>query len=129
MRAKETLTKEIPRIQWIKFFDDFSKQHKGWIVTLEVLGPDIGDQEETAGLPLEGISADLKDRESRIEIMLGGRPDAHATRIINHPKRVWLKEPEEVAHEALDIESEDGTTTLLSFWHVPPEKTERQLPE
>jgi hypothetical protein len=122
-------TREIPREQWIKFFDDFSKQHEGWIVTLEVLGSDIGDQEESAGLPLIGISADLKDRENRIEIMTGGRPETHMTRIINTPTRVWLKEPEEVAHEAIDVESEDGTTTLLRFWHVPPEKTERQLPE
>jgi hypothetical protein len=122
------LTKEIAREQWIRFFDDFSKQHQGWIVTLEVIGSDLGDQEESAGLPLIGISADLKDRENRIDIMLGGRPEAHVTRIINLPKRVWIKEPEEVAHEAIDVESEDGTTTLLRFWHVEPEQTERQLP-
>jgi Family of unknown function (DUF5335) len=122
-------TREIPREQWIKFFDDFSKKHEGWIVTLEVIGSDVGDQEEAKGLPLVGISADLKDRENRVEIILGGRRDANLTRIIDTPKRVWLKEPEEVAHEAIEIESEDGTMTLLTFWHVPPEQTERQLPE
>ena len=39
-------TREIPREQWIRYFDDFSKNHEGWIVTLEVIGSDIGDQEE-----------------------------------------------------------------------------------
>ena len=86
---------EIPRERWIRFFDEFSKLHQGWIVTVEVLGSDLGDQEEANGLPLVGISADVKDRENRVEIMVGGRPDAHLTRIINNPKRIWLKKPEE----------------------------------
>jgi hypothetical protein len=94
-----------------------------------VLGSDIGDQEESTGLPLAGISADLKARENRIEIIVGGKPDAHLTQIINTPKRVWLKQPEEAAHEVIEVESEDGTTTLVHFRHVPLEQTERQLPE
>jgi len=122
------LTREIPREQWVKFFDDFSRQHEGWVVVLEVLGSDLGDQEEATRLPLVGISADLKDGESRIEIIVGGRPDAHLTRIINAPQRVWLRQPEEEAHETIEVESEDGATTLVSFRHVPPEEVERQLP-
>ena len=69
-------TREIPREQWVKFFDDFSKKHEGWIVTLEVMGSDIGDQQETNKLPLVGVSADVKAHENRIEIIVGGRPDA-----------------------------------------------------
>ena len=122
------LTRQIPREQWVRFFDDFSKQHEGWIATLEVLGSDLGSQEEANRLPLVGISADLKDRANRIEIMVGGRFDAHLTRIINAPKRVWFKPPDEEPHEAVEIESEDGTRTLLRFLHVPPEEVERQLP-
>jgi Family of unknown function (DUF5335) len=122
-------TREIPREQWKGFFDNFSKQHEGWIVTLEVLGSDIGDQEEATRLPLVGMSADLKSRESRIEVIVGGRPDAHLTHVINTPNRVWLKQPEEEAHEAVEVESEDGSTTLVRFLHVPPEEAERQLPE
>jgi uncharacterized protein DUF5335 len=121
--------REIPREEWIRFFDDFSKRHEGWIVTLEVIGSDIGDQEMAAGLPLVGISADLKGRENRIEIIIGGRPDADVTRIINTPKRVWHKPPKGVADACVEVESEDGVTTLVSFRYIPPEKTERQLPE
>jgi len=121
-------TKEMPQAEWRRFFDDFSKQHAGWIVTLEVLGADLGDQEEATRLPLVGISADGKDRAHRLEIIVGGRPEAHVTHIINTPKRVWLTQPEAEAHEAVEIESEDGTTTLVHFQHIPPEETERQLP-
>lgn len=122
-------TREIPREQWITFLNDFSKQHENWIITVEVIGSDIGDQEEVSGLPLVGISADLKAGENRIEIIAGGRPDAHVTRIINNPSRVWHKQPKGVADEAIDVESDDGTKTLVSFKYVPPDETERQLPK
>jgi len=121
-------TGEIPREQWVKFFDDFSKRHEGWTVTLDVLRSDLGDQKEASNLPLVGISADPKQSGSAIEIMVGGQPDAHVTRIINRPKSIWVKELERPGHEAIEIESEDGIVTLVSFLHVDPEQTERQLP-
>jgi hypothetical protein len=120
-------SKEIPREQWISFLDDFSKRHAGWVVTMEVLGSDLGDQEESAVLPLVGISADVKDGENRIEVMVGGRPDANLTHIIDGAKRVLLTQSEAEQHDAVEIESDDGTRTLLHFRYVPPEETERQL--
>ena len=122
------LSREIPREQSIRFFDDFSKQHEGWIVTWEVLGSDIGDQEKTKRLPLVGITTDVKGDKPRIDVMVGGRLDAHVSQIIEAPKRVWFKEPEEVGHEAIEVESEDGKVTLVTFSHVDPEVAERRLP-
>jgi len=121
-------TRDIPREQWIRFFDDFSKNHEGWIVTLEVVGSDIGDQDEADGLPLVGISADVKARENRIDIIVGGKPDADVTRFIERPIHIWVKEPRIPGDDAIEIESEDGIKTLLNFHHVRPEETERQLP-
>lgn len=119
---------EVPRGRWIKFFDDFSKEHQGWIATVEVIGPEIGDQEEAAGLPLVGISADLKDAENRIEVTVGGRPDAHITHTINNPQTVELKPAAEAGDEAIEVKSDDGTITLVTFQHIMPEVVERQLP-
>jgi Family of unknown function (DUF5335) len=121
-------TRDIPREQWIRFFDDFSKNHEGWIVTMEVLGADIGDQEEANNLPLVGISADVKAHENRVEIIVGGRPDVDLTRFIERPKHVWVKEPRLPGDEAMEIESEDGIKTILNFHRIRPEETERQLP-
>jgi Family of unknown function (DUF5335) len=121
-------TRDIPREQWIKFFDDFSRRHEGWIVTLEVLGSDIGDQEEANNLPLVGISADVKARENRIEIIVGGRPDADVTRFIERPKHIWVKEATLPGDEAIEVESEDGIKTILKFHRIRSEETERQLP-
>jgi hypothetical protein len=41
--------REIPQGEWIRFFDDFSKQHENWIVSWEVLGHDIGDRRKQTG--------------------------------------------------------------------------------
>jgi hypothetical protein len=70
----------------------------------------------------------LKARENRIEIIVGGRPDADVTRFIERPTYVWVKESKIPGDESVEVESEDGIKTLLNFHHVPPEKTERQLP-
>lgn len=121
-------TQEIPRDQWTRFFDDFSKKHQSWIVNWEVLGRDLGDQEKTNRLPLVGISADLKGSAPRVNVMVGGRLDAHVTQIIEKPKRVLFKEPEQPGHEVIEIESDNGRLTLLTFRHIDPEIKELLLP-
>jgi hypothetical protein len=59
---------------------------------LEVLSEQLGDQLEASGLPLTGIAV---ERE-RIEIMVGGRLEAHLTHMVEGPCRVRLRgEPED----------------------------------
>jgi hypothetical protein len=109
-------TQEIPRDQWKNFLDSFSRQHEGWLATLEVLGADIGAQQEARDLPLEGISATSTDEESReIAISLGKTPEDHLTHAVRKPTRVWLEETAEGAAAALEIESADEVKTLLRF--------------
>ena len=60
--------------------------------------------------------------------MVGGRPGQHVTQIIEAPKRVWSKQPEQPGHEAIEIESADGRMTLVTFWHFDPEQKEHLLP-
>ena len=119
-------TREIPRAQWLHLLDDFSKKHEGWMTTLELIDSDLGDQIE-GELPLVGISADLKDHENRIEVILRRGVDEHVTRIINAPKRLWIKAADIPTHEAVEVESEDGATTLVSFNHI--ESPDHLLPD
>lgn len=108
-------TREIPRDEWVAFFDSFSRQHDGWLSTVEVLSSEIGAQVESRDQALIGITADVKDKgEDVISILVGGKSD-HIAHIIHAPSHVRLKETEEGAHEALHIESKHGPTTLLRF--------------
>jgi hypothetical protein len=109
-------TREIPREEWSAFLDSFSRQHAGWLSTVEVLGPAIGAQVQTREQPLSGITAELKGgRQDLISILLGDSADDHVAHVIHAPSHVRLKETDEGAREALQIESESGETTRLRF--------------
>jgi hypothetical protein len=114
-------TREIQREEWKTFLDMFSRQHEGWLATLEVLGPDIGAQQEAGDLPLEGITATSKDSAvESIAISLGKTPEDHITHTITEPTRVWLEQTSLGANAALEIESNDNTKTLLRFRSALP---------
>ncbi|HKA34996.1 MAG TPA: DUF5335 family protein [Candidatus Binatia bacterium] len=121
-------TQEIPRAEWRPFFDDFSLRHEGWIVSVEIMGRDIGDQEQ-ARRPLAGVSAEIKDRIARIEISVGNLLDGHVVHIIEAPARVWCKSPMIPGDEAIEIEDGDGRKTLVTFVRIGVGQTDRQLPE
>ncbi|SRR6266404_1362181 len=108
-------TQEIPRDEWHNFFDVFSRQHEGWLATLETFGPDIGAQEEAHELPLKGISIASENNGTAIAIDLGKTPGKHFTHRISEPEHVWLEQTSGGANAALEIESENETKTLLRF--------------
>jgi hypothetical protein len=108
-------TQEIPHYEWERFFDEFSRLHRGWLVTIEMLGPDIGDQLQVRNLPLDGIAIEPNEvSEDQIIIIAGAQPHARISHTIPSPDRVFLKQNDEGADEALEIESIDGTV-LISF--------------
>jgi hypothetical protein len=117
-------TREITRELWPSELDTFGVQHAGWIVTLEVLSQELGDQLQTSGLPLTGIAVELDRAPERIEIMVGGRLETHLTHVVEGPCRVWLREPEVPGDEAIEVECDDGTRTLVHFYRIP---LDRQL--
>ncbi len=113
--VSEELTREVPRGEWPVFFDMFSRQHQAWLVTVELIGPEIGAQIEVRNRPLGGITAELRPgHEDSISLCFGTIP-SELTHIITHPTRVWLKQTISGADEALEIECDGGPTTLLRF--------------
>ena len=55
MKENSTMkTKEIPKEEWPKFFDAFSRQHEGWLVTIEIFGTVDGLVGQEARPPLLG---------------------------------------------------------------------------
>jgi hypothetical protein len=114
-------TKEIAREEWKTFLETFSRQHEGWLATLEVFAADIGAQHEANDLPLEGITTTSTDDESQeIAISLGKTPEDHVTRTISQPSRIWLEQTSQGANAALEIESADEVKTLLRFRSALP---------
>jgi hypothetical protein len=114
-------TQEIPRDEWTTFLDRFSRQHEGWLATLEVLATDIGAQQQVRDLPFEGITATSRNSvPETIAISLGKNPEDHVTHTISGPTRVWLDQTSAGANAALEIESADEVKTLLRFRSALP---------
>jgi hypothetical protein len=108
----------IPRTEWSRFLEEFSRCHEDWLVTVRILSPSLGSQVESSGLPLEGIVADAGGH-GPISIHLGRSPGQNVEHEIPDPKQVWVEFSAAGAEEALEIESEDGTKTIVEFRSAP----------
>jgi hypothetical protein len=109
-------TREIPRNEWRSFFDIFSRQHEGWLATLEIFGQDADAEQEPRESPFKGITLTSVVGESEaIALNLGRTPEDHVKHTVIEPTHVWLAQTPEGANAALEIESADETKTLLRF--------------
>lgn len=120
-------TIEIPRDQWLQALDQFSKEHQGWLITVELVGMDVGDQISVANLPLVGLAADVKDGENRVAIMAGDKPEAHVTHFIESPKRVWIEKSDDPRYDVIAVEDREGHKFIVEFNHVDPDDPDRLL--
>jgi uncharacterized protein DUF5335 len=113
------MTKEIDRQQWRVFFDQFSRRHEGWLATVEVFGPEVGDQIEVRERTLRGITADVTRTSSAISVILGATENDRLTHIVLSPFCVRVQANGEGTRESVEIRAADGATTILQF-HMAP---------
>jgi hypothetical protein len=106
--------RQVPRAEWYQFFRAFSRVHQGWLTTLRVLSGGLGAQVEARDLPLEGVVSD-ESSVGPITISLGGGLSTHIEHRVFDPLQVWVERTEDGAEAAVEIESKDGTKTLLEF--------------
>ena len=109
-------SKEIPKEEWPKFFDAFSRQHEGWLVTIEMFGPEFGAQIQERELAFEGIVDEWDEVQgNQIVIMVGEKPEDHITHSITRPAQVSVEQADEGVSAVLAIKSADGVMALLRF--------------
>jgi hypothetical protein len=121
-----TETREIPRDDWNDFFAAFSELHEDEVVDVEVLGTDIGAQLEAHELYLRGISPATSRRDADLALMLDSPDGTHVTHVIAKPIHVWVQSAGGRAEDsAVEIESADGTKTLLRFGSTAKSEDDR----
>ena len=104
----------VPRTEWYRFFDGFSRRHEGALATVRVLDPRLGSQIEARDLPLEGIVS-CADARGPISIHLGRSGDRNLEHEIASPRQIWVELSELGAEEAIAVISEDGTRTIVEL--------------
>lgn len=116
---------EIERNQWAAYLNDFSRRNEGRPARVEVVGEEIGAHEAGRHLPLVGVSFEAKgSEEGDVVITFAGQTTAdarHFTRRIDSVTSVvpLPGEGEGEQDEALEVESADGTRTILVFEKLP----------
>ena len=107
-------TKLISQTDWPTFFDRFSQHYGRSLVTLEILGPEVGAQVAEENLEFSGITVEGRDMESNsVIIMMGAKAGNHITHSVRRPKEISLEQTDDGVDLALAIKSDDGTTALL----------------
>ena len=109
-------TRQIPRSEWPAFLNSFSSRHQGWLMNLEVFGPEIGAQVEGTALLLQGLTNERDEMNgNRITIMAGANAHNHLTHSITRPAEISLEQSNSGDDAVLSIKAEDGIRTLLTF--------------
>ena len=110
----ETGSVQIPPEEWISFFNGFSRQHEGWLVSITVTH---GNEQNTQirGCRLEGISSDHVTTGHEINLALDRTDGRHLTHPVKNPKKVVFRRDLQGAHEGIDITSADGKLTAVRF--------------
>lgn len=105
---------QVPRSEWFRFLEEFSRRHDGWLVTVRVLSPSLGSLVQARDLPLEGIVS-TADGSGPISIHIGASVKSNIEHEIAEPRQVWVGVSETGAEEALEFVSEDETKTIVEF--------------
>jgi hypothetical protein len=109
------LRAERPPVEWRDFLEQMTREHEGDEVTIEVLSPEIGDQEEAEKLAFSYLEYDHKD--DVVIVAVGGRDARYPVlrHLINHPRKILVDPPRPDAGRAVDIEDGEGTHTIVTL--------------
>jgi hypothetical protein len=107
-------TIELAREAWADRLNEFTAIHEYWLVSVEVLG-ELGAQPEISNLPLLGVSIDRLDHDDVVVISVARSVSHHLTHVIEAVTRIFLQKTDDGADAALELESADGTKTILRF--------------
>jgi hypothetical protein len=114
---------EIERDQWKTFLDEFSRRNQFRPSRLEIIGAEIGAQQEETLLPFTGISFENKGTASgSVDIILGGETADEPRRLthtVRGVKRIVPLIGASALEDGLGIEDEEGVKTLLRFETLP----------
>lgn len=114
-----SMTTEIPRDEWQRFFDDFSNLHVGWLVNLEVLDNETGSGLEACAMPLDGVMADRRSGDDTVTILLGDSPERHMAKSIEHATHVRLQQSDDGVDKTLQVESDESTALMHFYGQIP----------
>jgi hypothetical protein len=115
--APNRKTQDVAPDRWTPFLAEFTRENRGAHARLTVIGvnTDVGVSVETENRPFDGVSADLKDGEHTVWISFGSGVRDHTTHSVPRATAIRTLAAVEGGGTVLEVESADGTKTLLEL--------------
>jgi hypothetical protein len=117
-----SVTAEIPKQDWARFLEDFSRRHQGWLVRIDDELPDKKTSPE--GLPLEAVIRQLDGEADTLSVVVRqeGRPQGHLLHTISAPAALQIEDRESGQEKRLLVRSAEDRRTVVSLRRVvlPP---------
>jgi hypothetical protein len=104
--------REIPVPQWDPFLDEFSREHRAWLASVDRVHPGAPSHVDVRERPLRSIEADAV---TGIEIRF-----QDGTVRVEAPKTLRVDETDEGAARGLEIEDWSGERVRLRFGVAEP---------
>ncbi len=118
------IEREIPRTDWHRFAEEFTRRHRGWLVELDVFptkdaaecapADDEAQRQLARGLPLASLMA-VPNPHGTSFVLQGGTERRTTRVLVARPKSVRVQKTADEADVGLCIDAEDGQTTRLAF--------------
>ena len=105
---------EIQPASWAAFLDAFNRQHRGWLVSVEVSNA-AGAQLEVRERPFQGVTIDRGSQRRSAFIDTGDREDGFLSFAVPSATRIVFLRTPSGAHRGLSITSSDGSITTVRF--------------
>jgi len=116
--------RQIPMAQWSEFLDEFSREHRAWLATVDRMRPDAPSHTEAIDRPLASVRPQLAARRiARIEIRFQDDSHSCAPIQIDEPASVRVDETPDGVARGLEIVDEDGECTRIRFRAAPLPET------
>jgi Family of unknown function (DUF5335) len=116
--------REIPVDEWAEFLDQFSREHRAWLASVERAHPGSVSHFEARERPLGAVVPRISARRvTEIEIRFQEDVRAHGPIRIERPTSVRVDETAEGVARGLDIVDEAGECTRVRFRAAPLPET------
>lgn len=104
-------TRHVLAADWRQTLDDLSRTYDGMLVSLEIVGGDVGAEEEVRDQPLRGITFD----PTGVTVQIAKTGGIHLDHHVAQPRTLRIVETNEGAVMAVEIEAAGGMHSLVRF--------------
>jgi hypothetical protein len=114
MNDRIDTNKSVPQERWGEFFDQFSDGNRGRHISIEILDPELGDEELIQDAPLMAMVYDRPGKGDDLVIEVGKNEVTYA-HTVDSPTEVLTAQSESGRMMAVSISAASGTKTLIKL--------------